>query len=355
MDPITSRHTALPGLEPESGPPETARGAARPRGAVAMKAGNIVESFGSSTSGAQAPAAKSAGTEFALASVHPKAVAMAEHLPQAGLKAQGEREQEVQKGLLGRIGSAVAGGLRRVGDAVGGLVTGTKDAVVGVMRNGAEAAQTLSRGLGQVFTGRFREGFGELGRGLVQVVQTPIDAVLMMGGRTISAVQTLLGVEPVRRGLTGEEEAVLRQVYGDSLDYSRISIKEGDAGLLTMSGRPFVHGDTIYIPSKHLPIKVGTLVHEAAHVWQHQHGGTDYMSEALFAQFLGDGYNLGKALSEGKSWSQLNPEQQAELMKEGYLAGFFETPPRRLYINGVDYTAQIEAAVREVRAGRGAP
>ncbi|WP_141620107.1 hypothetical protein [Myxococcus sp. AB036A] len=275
--------------------------------------------------------------------------------PLSALKAESPEAEQGQKGLLSRIGSAVAGGLRRAGDAVGGLVTGVKDAVVGVVRNGAEAAQTLSRGLGQVFTGRFREGFGEIGRGLVQVVQTPIDAVLMLGGRTISAVQTLLGVEPVRRRLTGEEEAVLRQVYGDSLDYSRISIKEGNAGLLTASGRPFVHGDTIYIPSKHLPLEMDTLIHEAAHVWQFQHGGSDYMSEALFAQFFGDGYNLGKALKEGKSWSQLNPEQQAELLEQGYLAGFFKTPPGRLYVNGVDYTAQLEAAVREVQAGRGAP
>ncbi|WP_426751717.1 hypothetical protein [Myxococcus sp. Y35] len=289
-----------------------------------------------------------------LASAQPEAVVKAERMPAAGLKAQ-RSEQGAQKGLLSRIGSAVSGGLRRVGDAVGGLVSGAADAVVGLVRNGAEAAQTLASGLGQVFTGRFREGFSELARGLVQVVQTPVDAVLMVGGRAISAVQTLLGVEPVRRGLTGVEEAALRQVYGDSLDYSRISIKEGDAGLLTASGRPFAHGNTIYIPQRFLPLQVDLLVHEAAHVWQHQNGGTDYMSEALFAQAFGDGYNLGKALREGKSWSEMNPEQQAELLEQGYRAGFFETPPRRFYLGGVDYTAQLEAAVREVRAGRGAP
>ncbi|NOJ81603.1 hypothetical protein [Myxococcus xanthus] len=320
-----------------------------------MKAGNIIESFGSRALSPQEPAVKSAGTTLVLASVQPGAVATTERTPSAELKAHGAGEKSATKGLLSRIGSAVTGGLRRVGDAVGGLVTGTKDAVVGLVRNGVEAAQTLASGLGQVFTGRFREGFGELARGLVQVVQTPVDAVLMVGGRAISAVQTLLGVEPVRRGLTAEEEAALRQVYGDSLDYSRISIKEGNAGLLTMSGRPFVHGDTIYIPSRHIPLRMDTLVHEAAHVWQHQHGGTDYASEALFAQFFGDGYNLGKALREGKSWSQLNPEQQGELLEQGYRAGFFESPPKRLYVDGVDYTAQLEAALREVRAGRGAP
>lgn len=353
MESITSRSTPLPGLEPE--PPEAAKGATRPRGAVAMKAGNVVESFGSRATGPQGPASESAATALALASVRPGAIAVAERIPPAELKAHGAEEKSATKGLLSRIGSAVTGGLRRVGDAVGGLVTGVKDAAVGLVRNGMAATQTLASGLGQVFTGRFREGFGELARGLVQVVQTPVDAVLMVGGRALSAVQTLLGVEPVRRGLTEQEGAVLRQVYGDSLDYSRISIKEGNAGLLTMSGRPFVHGDTIFVPSKHVPLRMDILVHEAAHIWQHQHGGTDYMSEALVAQFFGDGYDLGKGLREGKSWSQLNPEQQAELLEQGYRAGYFETPPRRLYVDGVDYTAQLEAALREVRAGRGAP
>ncbi|WP_426749963.1 hypothetical protein [Myxococcus sp. Y35] len=319
-----------------------------------MKAGDIIESFGNRAPGLQRPAAESADTALALASAQPEAVVEAVRMPAEGFKAQ-RPEKGAQKGLLSRIGSAVTGGLRRVGDAVGGLVTGAKDAVVGLIRNGVEATQTLANGLGQVFTGRFREGFTELARGLVQMVQTPVDAVLMVGGRALSAAQTLLGVEPVRRGLTAEEEAVLRHVYGDSLDYSRISIKEGNAGLLTMSGRPFVHGDTIFVPSKHVPLRMDTLVHEAAHVWQHQHGGIDYMSEALVAQFFGDGYDLGKGLREGKSWSQLNPEQQAELLEQGYRAGFFEAPPKRLYVDGVDYTAQLEAALREVRAGRGAP
>ncbi|ATB46368.1 hypothetical protein [Corallococcus macrosporus] len=320
-----------------------------------MKAGNVVESFGSRATGPQGPASESAATALALASVRPGAIAVAERIPPADLKAHGAEEKSATKGLLSRIGSIVTGGLRRVGDAVGGLVTGAKDAVVGLVRNGMEATQTLASGLGQVFTGRFREGFGELARGLVQLGQTPVDAVLMVGGRALSAVQTLLGVEPVRRGLTGDEEAALRQVYGDALDYSSISIKEGDAGLLTASGRPFAHGNTIYIPKRFLPLQADLLVHEAAHVWQHQNGGTDYMSEALFAQTFGDGYNLGKALREGKGWSEMNPEQQAELLEQGYRAGFFETPPKRLYVDGVDYTAQLEAALREVRAGRGAP
>jgi hypothetical protein len=188
-------------------------------------------------------------------------------------------------------------------------------------------------------------------------LQTPADAVLMMGGRAISAIQTLIGVEPPGRKLTGDEIETLRKVYGDSLDYSRIRIKEGDAGLFSTTGRAFTHGDTVYIPKDDLPLTKDLLVHEMAHVWQHQNGGTDYMSEALWAQYFGDGYEFEKALKEGKSFDQMNPEQQAEFLQQAQLKGFFDNtdPNRRFIYNGTDYTDQLNAALRMVRAGKGAP
>ncbi|NTX52565.1 hypothetical protein HUA74_19700 [Myxococcus sp. CA051A] len=79
------------------------------------------------------------------------------------------------------------------------------------------------------------------------------------------------------------------------------------------------------------------------------------MSEALFAQRFGDGYDFLKALQAGKSWEEMNPEQQAELLEQGFLAGDFAEPSLPLVIDGVDYTAQLDAAAKDVRAGRGAP
>ncbi|NMO14145.1 hypothetical protein HPC49_22065 [Pyxidicoccus fallax] len=168
-------------------------------------------------------------------------------------------------------------------------------------------------------------------------------------------MQTLLGVEPVGRKLTDAELAVLRSVYGDFLDTSKLRIKEGDVGLLTLSGRPFTHGNTLYIPRKHLPLTEELLVHEAAHAWQHQNGGTDYMSESLVGQYLGDGYDFAKALTEGKSWAEMSPEQQAELLEQAFRQGCFKTPPKPCLVHGKDYSAQLAAALVEVRAGRGAP
>lgn len=266
-------------------------------------------------------------------------------------------------GAIGDAAKAVGGVVKeaavRVGDGVRSLVTGAVSTVVGAVRNVGEGIGTFFGGIGKIFKGDFLDGLKQMGSGLVKTfLQTPADAVLMMGGRALSAIQTLIGVEPAGRKLTGDEIATLRKVYGDSIDYSQMRIKEGNSGLFSTTGRAFTHGNTIYIPKDDLPLTEDLLVHESAHVWQHQNGGTDYMSEALWAQQFGDGYEFEKGLDEGKSWSQLNPEQQAEFLQQAYRSGFFDsTDPNRRFIapNGTDYTAQLNEALRQVRAGQGAP
>lgn len=259
-------------------------------------------------------------------------------------------------GAVNAVGNVVKEGARRVGDVVHGLVSGASNAVVGVLRNVGEGLGTFLGGVGKLFQGKFGEGFKQMGSGLLKTfVQTPIDALLMVGGRVLSAVQTLIGVEPPGRKLSGDEIATLRKVYGDSIDYSAMRIKEGKSGLFSGTGRAFTHGNTIYIPPEDMPLSADLLVHESAHVWQHQNGGTDYMSEALVAQHIGDGYDFEKGLSAGKAWRELNPEQQAEFLQQAALSGYFDNPSRGFSYNGVDYTAQLQAALAQVRAGQGAP
>ena len=123
-----------------------------------------------------------------------------------------------------------------------------------------------------------------------------------------------------------------------------------------------------------------------AHVWQNQNGGTDYMTEALGGQYLGDGYNFGKGLAEGKRFADLNPEQQAELLEKAWESGFVtSTDPNRRFLVRVtdpdsdhgfefqmvsgndpryaqlvaagygDYTGVVSGALDQVRRGDGAP
>ena len=156
--------------------------------------------------------------------------------------------------------------------------------------------------------------------------------------------------------LSPTEKAELEKVYGDSIDYDSVKIVEGDTGIMTVGDAARTIGNTIYIPKSLLPLSQSLLTHEMGHVWQFQNGGDDYMREALWGQYVGDGYDYEKGIKEGKSFSDLNPEQQADLMRELYNSGFAGDPAGHPFIiDGVDYSAYATEALRQVRNGEGAP
>ncbi|MBZ4373222.1 hypothetical protein [Corallococcus sp. AS-1-6] len=346
MDPISRSRTALLPTtyrEPAEQPQRSA-----PKPPALERAINTVDAFTPHT-----PVQK-ALVDQARRATTPTAITI--RPPAEGLTQAAESGPRVAaQGFFSSIGDALTDFGGRVVDGVAGIAEGIYDSVKGTLKNTWEMAETAGKGLANIFTGRFKEGFAQLGLSLLKAIQTPTDGLLRLGGSVLSAIQTMLFIEPAGRKLTDDEFAALHKVYGDSIDYTRIEIKEGNAGLLTVGGRPFTHGDTLYIPKDSLPLQPELLVHEAAHVWQHQNGGNDYMSEALVAQLFGDGYNVGKALRAGKSWEEMNPEQQAEFIELAFGQGCFETPPAPFKLDGKDYTAQFEAAKKALRAGQGAP
>src|SRR5205085_9752792 len=94
-------------------------------------------------------------------------------------------------------------------------------------------------------------------------------ALVLAGG--ISAVQVIGHIEPVARSLRPEEIEFLRGIYGNSIDYSEVRIKEGGSGLLNAGDRSRTTGNTIYMDiDSSDPRWNQTLVHEMGHVWQFQ-------------------------------------------------------------------------------------
>jgi hypothetical protein len=324
---------------------------------------------------------------------------------------------EAGRRKLGEWGTDLVGRAfgRRAGDVFGSLYDRGTGWVTGAAQNVVEGADTIRQGAHKVLKGKVGEGLRDIGEGVVKIgVQTPVDAAIVMGAGAIGAVQSLLGIDPPSRELTGEEIAELRKVFGDSVDYSQVRIKEGDGGfwggggLFTIGGRPRSVMGTIYIPSGYLEKEVGDemgaeiadritaintdrearglpklteaeaqaerdrlrgdegfkaeverkvrmtlLVHEVTHVWQYQNGGSDYMGEAVWAQYARGGYDLRKAA--GKPWHRLSPELQGALLEEAYEDGFFDDPPQNVTKHGIDFTAQVEEALKQVRSGEGAP
>ena len=66
-----------------------------------------------------------------------------------------------------------------------------------------------------------------------------------------------------------------------------------------------------------------TFIHELVHIWQYEQYGSAYISEALWAQRWGGGYDYGGLdplinYSAGRGLSGFNFEQQADIIEDYY-------------------------------------
>jgi hypothetical protein len=197
---------------------------------------------------------------------------------------------------------------------------------VGFMKDVGEALKHWARGdigggferFGLAFVNPFKEAAG-----------TVVDDAMIIGQAGGNVVGNVLGLHEPSRGLSKPERDYLKSVYGDSLNVEDIRIHKGnlthDLGMA-----PHTVGNDIYLPDDcfnddgTLNEKGRlTLVHEAFHVYQAQHGGNDYIHEALLTQAEGivgkgdrnTGYDWSDALRSGKPFSEWNPEQQAEFIE----------------------------------------
>jgi hypothetical protein len=174
-----------------------------------------------------------------------------------------------------------------------------------------------------------------------------------LGWALARVVQTVGAASRAPRRLLDERERhVLETIFGPALDPDVIEVREALEGLINVSRRAFVIENTMYLPLPERAVPTHLLVHEATHVWQFQNGGHAYITDSLHAQSLGDGYQLEKGLLAGRTWAELNCEQQATLVEHAWQQGCFEGRP--FVIRGRDWTAAFEAARTEWRAGRGA-
>ncbi|ATB30142.1 hypothetical protein [Melittangium boletus] len=242
---------------------------------------------------------------------------------------------------------------------------GCVSASIGAMRDIGLAVHDLGRGLGELARGRWRRGARRLERGLLKIPQLFLDIALSLGLRLVSGMQTRVGVEPLGTRLGLRQLTELRKVFGDSVDYARVSLKMGRLGLLSFPGRAFVLGHVLYVPSdsptppsSSMQRPLHLLVREVGRVWQYQHGGTDYGCETLWARWFAEPEDWRAALNEGRSWAELDPEQQLQFLQAAYSRSRYFMSPDQRFIDddtGVDYTPQLEAALEQLRAGRGAP
>lgn len=183
-------------------------------------------------------------------------------------------------------------------------------------------------------------------------VNNLVSKILYKSLTTVSLVEKSLGLEAPAIKLTDIQTKELKKIFHSTIDYSKILIKAGDSHLLTISGRAFVMGNTIYMPKETYSFEL--LVHEMTHVWQYQNGGYGYIGKSLWGQYLGQGYDFVAGISENKAWEKLNPEQQASLIEYAYTGKFFEQGEKEFICWGRDYTNYLKKALEQLRKGLGA-
>lgn len=248
----------------------------------------------------------------------------------------------------------------------GRIVEGTRSAVTGItamgtgaVRSATEAGGMLANGVGKLLSGD-GSGWDDVGKSFVKMLfTTPMDGFVTLGGQLVSGAQVLVNAEPRGRKLTENEVQELRRVFSDSITYDRIRIKDGSANVFgDRDSSAFVHLYTIYMKSPDPKQYLSTLVHEVTHVWQFENGGTDYMSEAVWSQRHGKGYDWWKSVP-GTAWGDLEAEEQAELLEDAYQFSYFRshTFTRDVDGDGVpdDLSRYMNTAVAQLRAGEGAP
>jgi hypothetical protein len=231
------------------------------------------------------------------------------------------------------IGGLLSGAARLVGGAAAAAIRWVGSVVSAVLSLGAAVIKAVGGLIGGVLGGLIRViggvlslDWGLIRDGLVQIVSGIVGAVIVAGGKAIETVQGILGLQSRSRRLTDLEVALLRRVFWNALGLGQIRIVEGRAGLFGINSRAFVLGNTIYMKDKYNypdDPDFGLLVHECIHVWQYQHLGSSYASDAVGAQlFVENEYSWRAEIDRGnEEWVDFNPEAQGTFFQNLYDQG----------------------------------
>jgi hypothetical protein len=174
----------------------------------------------------------------------------------------------------------------------------------------------------------------------------------------VSHVQEVLGLEPRGESLPPSVLERARKIFGNSIDFSKVKVKWGSAGVFSLSERAFVLGNTLYMKGSPRRGSEILMLHELTHIWQNQHRGPLPLGEAAMQQIAGTltasterAYDWKAAVARGLPFERMNPECQAELIQDAVAEGYFDKPAncRSFVQNGIDYTHVIERALREIR------
>ena len=220
--------------------------------------------------------------------------------------------QTNDSGFFTSLGNILEG----IADFGTNLLEGSYNALRGIGLNLIESGKDIFNGAGNILTSNATQGIKEIGGGLLKAtIQTPIDAVITTIGNP------LLSIGAQSNPLTENQSKLADHIFKDSLNSDSVRIKrlpKWSSGLFSKFAGALVIGNDIFVPNNSdININKELLAHELTHVWQHQNSGTDYLSEALYAQkrHKEEAYKIEQPLSQNKKFTDLNPEQQGRVLE----------------------------------------
>jgi len=239
--------------------------------------------------------------------------------------------------LIGDGLDALGGLLRRI-PGIGIVLYGIFHWIAGIVSAGFDFAGAVIKAVLNVaadfVAGALRIGLGGLGglmswdgtvfvRGLKDFLAGLVGAFLTTVLKGFAATQSLFGLQWRKRALTTAERELLYKVFRRSLSYYNVRVVLGFGGVFSINDRAVTVGNTIYMKHNDPAIASDVLVHEFTHVWQYQHAGSRYISEAAGAQaFVSNEYSWHAELARGdKRWTLFNREAQAAFIEELWTGG----------------------------------
>jgi len=120
------------------------------------------------------------------------------------------------------------------------------------------------------------------------------------------------------RTMSAEEISIARSVFGENLPLQLVSMDTSSWPVLKRKATAYVSFHTINFDQSLPP---STLIHELVHIWQYERYGSVYISEAIWAQQWGEGYDYGglgalEQYTQGKGLHAFNFEQQADIIED---------------------------------------
>jgi hypothetical protein len=246
--------------------------------------------------------------------------------------------------IVETVGNAVADGFEALAGLLGGIpvvgpaLYGFFHWISGIITAAAAfVAAAIKAGLNLIadfVAGAIRVIFGGLGgllawdatvfvKGLNDFLSGVVGAAITTALTFVGAAQSPLGLQWKKRALTRRERDLLWPIFRNSIAYYNIRVVPGFGGAFSVNNRAVTIGNTIYLKGWDPAMWPDVLVHECTHVWQYQHAGSRYVSEAAGAQaFVPDAYSWQTELTRGnRRWTVFNREAQAQFIQDVWLQG----------------------------------